>query len=297
MGDVFLYDGDCRFCSTSARWLERHAASAARVEAWQHADLAPLGLSADDCRESVQWVHDGQRVSGPDAIAAYLRTSTQPWRATGRVLAAPPSKHLTWPVYRWMTRNRDRLPGGTPESGLPRVRTGVKGIRRRRSGDLGACARLLRVVSAEDGYPVSWPEAPRAWLTDHVLDAWVVERQGEMLGHVAVSETAFDAVSALRWRELTGCAPHELAAVSRLFVRSRVRGQGIGAALLDVALADIRARGLLPVMEVVSASADAVALVEHQGWRLVAMYPWGERADRLQVYYYEALARDAGIRG
>ena len=64
---VFLYDGDCGFCTTSAGWLQRHAISAARVVAWQHVDLVPLGLSAAECAEAVQWVDDGHRAVGPDA--------------------------------------------------------------------------------------------------------------------------------------------------------------------------------------------------------------------------------------
>lgn len=196
--------------------------------------------------------------------------------------------------YRWMARQRDHVAAGMPRGEQPPVPAGPDGIRRRKARDLGPCVRLLRVVAAEDGYPVYWPEAPRSWLTEHVLDAWVVERQGELLGHVAISEPSHDPVSALRWRELTGREPHERAEVSRFFVRSRVRGQGIGSALLEVAHAGIRTRGLLPVMEVVSASAEAVSMVESQGWRLVAMYPWGERSDRLQVYYYEAPVAEDG---
>lgn len=289
MNGVLLYDGDCRFCTTSARWLQRHTNSTSRVEAWQHADLAPLGLSAEDGAEAVQWIADGQRTIGPDAIAAYLETSTNRWRNAGRVLTAPVSQRVAWPVYRWVAHHRGQLPGGTPASEPPRVQPPVKGIRRRRTRDLGACARLLRVVFSEGQYPVSWPAAPRAWLDDEdVLDAWVVERQGEVLGHIAISRVGVDPVSALRWREVTGRQPSELAGVSRFFVRSRVRGQGIGTALLDAAVAEIRARALVPVVEVVSASRDALRLYEDLGWRQLAMYDWGEKGERLQVYYYAA---------
>ncbi len=289
MNGVFLYDEECGFCTTSVRWLQRHADSAARVEAWQHADLATLGLSAEDCAEAVQWVEDGHRAVGPDALAAYLQTSTKSWRTAGRVLTAPVSKHVTWPVYRWVAHHRGPQPDGTPATELPRVSAPVKGVRRRRPKDLGACARLLRVVFSDGQYPVYWPDAPRGWLNDEdVIDAWVVERQGEILGHVAISKVGLDAVSALRWREVTGHEPSELAGVSRLFVRPRVRSQGIGAALLDVAVAEIRSRGLIPVLDVVSAGKDAITFYEHRGWRLLAMYPWGEKTDKLQIRYYGA---------
>jgi len=287
MDGVFLYDGDCGFCTTCAGWLERHAISTARVVAWQRVDLAPLGLSAEDCAEAVQWVDDGHRAAGPDAIAAYLQTSSRTWRTAGRVLAGPGSQHLAWPVYRWIARHRHQLPGGTPACDLPLVSTPIQGIRRRRPKDLGPCARLLRVVFCEGQYPVYWPAEPRAWLNDEeVIDAWVVEREREILGHIAISKVGLDVSSALRWREVTGREPSELAGVTRFFVRTRVRGQGIGAAMLDVAVAEIRARGLIPVLDVVSASKDAIKLYEDRGWRPLAIYPWGEKAARLQIHYF-----------
>jgi predicted DCC family thiol-disulfide oxidoreductase YuxK/GNAT superfamily N-acetyltransferase len=287
MDGVLLYDGDCGFCETSARWLERHARSTARVEAWQDSDLVRLGLSAEECEEALLWVEDGRRAAGPEALAAYLRSASTPWQTAGRVLRAPGSRHIAWPVYRWAAQHRDGLPGGTTVDGPLRDGQPVRGLRRRRHSDLGACVRLLRVVFYEDRYPTTWPDGARAWLDgDDVVDAWVVERHGEILGHVAISHAGLDPLSALRWRELTGQPPDRLAAVSRLFVRPRARRDRIGAALLDVALAGIRARGLTPVLEVVSSWEGAAAFVESRGWRLVAMYPSDER----QVLYYEPAA-------
>lgn len=176
-----------------------------------------------------------------------------------------------------------------PSSRSPRRDVGqsVKGLRRRRPKDVAACARLLRVVHGEDGYPARWLEPPRAWLeADDVLDAWVVERQGEILGHVAVSTVGNGEVSAFRWREMTGQDPAELAGVTRLFVRPRVRGQGIGRALMDAATDEILARGLSPVADVVAASRETMRLYEDHGWQLLAMDPWRERPTDLRVWCY-----------
>jgi GNAT superfamily N-acetyltransferase len=221
------------------------------------------------------------------AAVASVQTMSQTWRTAGRVLAAPVSRRLTSPLHRWVSNHRGQPPAALAVRESVRVAPPVTGIRRRRPRDLGACARLLRVVFSEGQYPVYWPDAPRAWLDDEdVLDAWVAERQGEILGHVSICRVGTDPVTALRWREVTGRQPSELAGVSRLFVRPRVQRRGIGSALLDVAVAEIRARGLVPVLEVVTSSTDAISLFEDSGWRTVALYPWGRAADRLKIYYY-----------
>jgi predicted DCC family thiol-disulfide oxidoreductase YuxK len=129
-GAEFLYDGDCGFCSACARFIDRRIPTTARVVAWQRADLAELGLTAEECDQAVQWVSADRRVitSGPAAIASLLQSSSAGggrgssaagWRLLGRLLALPPALALAWPVYRWVSRHRDRMPGGTPTCALP----------------------------------------------------------------------------------------------------------------------------------------------------------------------------------
>lgn len=181
--------------------------------------------------------------------------------------------------------DRNRLTGGAPAQQRPQV----KGIRRRKPKDLGACGRLLEVVHYDAQYPAVRPEPPRAWL-DHpdVQDAWVAERLGEILGHVAVSAVGRDPLSALRWRETTERQPSELLAVSRFFVRPRVRGQGIGSALLDLATDEIRRRGKTPVLEMINGRRDGIPFLVDHGWRLIAMDPWGSDGQDLRMYRYMA---------
>ncbi len=184
---------------------------------------------------------------------------------------------LITPVTRWLGRDR---PGRTTSP-----------VRQRRPQDLAACARLARLVSFEGQYPLPRPDAPRAWLSQpEVLDSWVVEQLGEIQGHVAISEVGADGVSRFRWREITGHEPAELLSVSRLFVRARARRRGIGTALLDHAAAEIRARGRLPVIDVVSCGTDAISLLQGRGWRLLAMDPWGGNQDRRRIFSYAAPA-------
>lgn len=169
------------------------------------------------------------------------------------------------------------------------ARPEVKGIRRRKAGDLAMCGRLLEVVHYDARYPALRPEPPRAWL-EHpdVHDAWVCERVGRILGHVAVSDVARDSLSALRWRETTERSPSDLMAVSRFFVRPTAREQGIGTALLDVAVTEIRRQHRLPVLEMISARRDGFPFLTSRGWRLVAIDAWGPKNQHLYICRYAA---------
>jgi GNAT superfamily N-acetyltransferase len=186
-------------------------------------------------------------------------------------------------MVKLLDRNRTARDAQAP------TRPHVQGIRRRRSGDLAMTGRLMDVVHYESRYPAIRPEPPRAWL-DHpdVHAAWVCERIGRILGHVAVSEVARDRASALRWRETTERSPDEMMAVSRFFVRPTARRQGIGTALLDVAVAEIRRRHRLPVVEMISARRDGFPFLVSRGWRLVAIDAWGPRDHGLHICRYTA---------
>ncbi len=145
------------------------------------------------------------------------------------------------------------------------------GIRHRRPRDVSACARLVRRAFFEGQFPGLHEEDPRDWLAaPEVRDAWVAERDGEIVGHVAISRVGQDTLSALRWREVTGHPAAELIAVSRLFVRPQFRGQGLGSSLVDVAVKEARSQGLDPVMEATTTSPVAPSFSHDHGWKLRA---------------------------
>ena len=114
---VLVFDGDCAFCTTSARFLERRVVrdGSTRVVPWQKLDLDQLGLTEDQCMEAVQWVGEGGPVlSGHAAIAATLRAGHLVWRPVGALLAAPGVSWLAPKAYAWIAAHRYQLPGGTP---------------------------------------------------------------------------------------------------------------------------------------------------------------------------------------
>jgi len=122
MTPVLVYDGDCAFCSTSARFaargLRRSPADYA-IEPWQRLDLAALGLTAAECDAAVRWVSaDGIPDAGHVAIARALRASRWGVRPAGVVLLAPGIRWGAARVYTWVSANRHRLPGGTPACSL-----------------------------------------------------------------------------------------------------------------------------------------------------------------------------------
>ena len=122
---TFVFDGDCAFCSSCARFIERRIRTTTHVVAWQFADLDALGLTEAQCEAAVQFAGPGRAPSaGPVAIADLLRGATGAsgrllWRPAGAVLGFRPITTLAWPVYRWVARNRHRMPGGTAACALP----------------------------------------------------------------------------------------------------------------------------------------------------------------------------------
>jgi predicted DCC family thiol-disulfide oxidoreductase YuxK len=116
---VLLYDGDCGFCGRSARLAERMGTSA-EVTAWQAADLAALGTTAERADYELLWVAADGRVSGgAQAVARLLSDLGGVWKVPGALLRIPPFSWLGHGLYRLVANNRNRLPGGTPACVLP----------------------------------------------------------------------------------------------------------------------------------------------------------------------------------
>jgi predicted DCC family thiol-disulfide oxidoreductase YuxK len=116
---VLVYDGDCGFCTTCARFLERIGPDA-EIVAWQLTDLAELGVTEEQAADAVQWVGaDGSVRSGHEAIAVVLSSAGRIWRIAGRLIVLPGVSWLAARAYRLTADNRYRLPGGTPACARP----------------------------------------------------------------------------------------------------------------------------------------------------------------------------------
>jgi predicted DCC family thiol-disulfide oxidoreductase YuxK len=117
---ILIFDGDCAFCTTSARWLQGKLGAAAAVEPWQFTDLAAYGTDSDRATQEVIWVDEAGRIQGgAQAFARLLIHSGGAWRVLGRVLTLPPVRWVAAGVYRLVANNRQRMPGGTPACALP----------------------------------------------------------------------------------------------------------------------------------------------------------------------------------
>ncbi|MGW4892829.1 thiol-disulfide oxidoreductase DCC family protein [Kitasatospora sp. NPDC004240] len=131
---VLVFDGDCAFCTTCATWAERYLRQTLASGGWeavpfQFADLAELDgraggrgeVSWERAEREVLWVTPAGRVyGGAQAVARLLMRSGGVWAYLGGVLALAPVRPPAAVVYRWVARNRHRLPGGTAACALPR---------------------------------------------------------------------------------------------------------------------------------------------------------------------------------
>ncbi|MGO4340900.1 thiol-disulfide oxidoreductase DCC family protein [Pedococcus sp. 2YAF34] len=113
---LLIFDGDCGFCTTSARFVSRWVDRRDRydVRPWQELDLGSLGVTEAECVEAAQFVRrDGSVVAGHRAIAAGLTHGAPMWRPLGHLLTVPGISQLAARVYAWVADHRYALPGGT----------------------------------------------------------------------------------------------------------------------------------------------------------------------------------------
>ncbi len=126
---VLVFDGDCAFCSSSARFVAtrlRRSPGDYAVEPWQQLDLDALGLTAAQCDAALRWVPaHGIPDAGHVAVARALRASRWWVRPVGVALLLPGVTRVAARAYTWVAANRHRLPGGTPACALPSTRDTV----------------------------------------------------------------------------------------------------------------------------------------------------------------------------
>ncbi len=139
-------------------------------------------------------------------------------------------------------------------------------VRGRSEADLDSCETLLRAVHEVDGYPVRLPAEARTFLvTQDELAAWVAEAEGQVVGHVALHAGCSPATLDVAC-QATGLREQDLGVVARLLVSPAIRRRGIGRQLLRTATTEARARGLFPILEVVTGHQSAVNTYEALGW-------------------------------
>lgn len=112
--DLLIYDGDCGFCTTSARKFVDFVGESTTIAPWQAVDLDAYGLTEADCTAAAYFVDaDGVAHRGADAFAHGLQTGGAPWSLLGKVLAVPPIIWVGRAVYPLIAKYRYKLPGAT----------------------------------------------------------------------------------------------------------------------------------------------------------------------------------------
>jgi predicted DCC family thiol-disulfide oxidoreductase YuxK len=121
---VLIFDGDCGFCTSAARWAEKRFRGGERAKAWQllgPGALDSFGLSVDDVQQAAWWVSaDGTLDRGHRAVGRALQACGGWRRVAGWLTLTPPTSWLAAGIYKLVVRWRYRLPGGTPACRIPR---------------------------------------------------------------------------------------------------------------------------------------------------------------------------------
>lgn len=118
---VLIYDGECRICLRSIRWIqERERAGRIRTLPYQDPEVAReySWISRDELEGAMQLISpDGVRWEGAEAVEQVLGLIPY-WRGLAPLFRVPGVRVVARWVYGWVARNRRRF-GCGEHCGLP----------------------------------------------------------------------------------------------------------------------------------------------------------------------------------
>lgn len=118
MTPLLVFDGDCGFCTSCARWIGARWRGGERAVPWQTLSAEELeahSLTREQVRAAVWWIDEEGRRSSAHLAIAHSLIAGSGWPAVaGRVLLVPPFRWIAAAVYPLVARWRRFLPGGTP---------------------------------------------------------------------------------------------------------------------------------------------------------------------------------------
>ncbi len=112
---MLIFDGDCVFCTTSAKRAEALLPLGTPVVPWQSfPDLSIIGLTESDVTAKVWWIGtDGRPEGGHRAVGRCIQAMRPWWSPIGGLLLIPPVSWSAAPAYAWVARHRHQMPGAT----------------------------------------------------------------------------------------------------------------------------------------------------------------------------------------
>jgi len=112
---VVIYDGDCSFCSSAARFAERKVAPKLTYSPYQFTELAKYGIATEQAQNSLKFVSDsGEVLSAHLAVSQIMRSGNRLWKLLGIIIDLPVFKLVAALSYILIAKYRHKLPGGTP---------------------------------------------------------------------------------------------------------------------------------------------------------------------------------------
>jgi predicted DCC family thiol-disulfide oxidoreductase YuxK len=107
---TLIFDGDCGFCTSSVRWLERHHGTFHSLPWQQIPDLKSFGLNLEMVTESAIFISDIGKISiGSSAIGEAMKSCSKPISLFGRVVTSRLVEGLAQRAYKLIAKNRGRL--------------------------------------------------------------------------------------------------------------------------------------------------------------------------------------------
>jgi predicted DCC family thiol-disulfide oxidoreductase YuxK len=128
---LLIYDGDCGFCTETATMLKSMAGDQIMIAPWQAIPekMETLGLTDEDGMTEVWFARPGHKAVG-GAEAANLAMRHVWWaRPLTYLYYVPGIKQLEKWLYRWVARNRSRLPGSTDSCAMPQAKESGQRLR------------------------------------------------------------------------------------------------------------------------------------------------------------------------